>query len=96
MQLFTLGYERLQPDLVFYIAGVDPHVSDRIGRPAPADAGLVSRDAQVLETCLPVAPVVGVIGGGYDSDIDRLAHRHATLHRAAADAWRSGMARPAA
>jgi len=25
-----------------------------------------------------------VIGGGYSSDIDTLANRHATLHRAAA------------
>jgi len=95
MPLFTLGYERLQPDLVFYIAGVDPHVSDRLARLAPADAGLVSRDAQVLETCLAVAPVVGVIGGGYD-DINRPARHHAILHHAAAEAWRNGLARPAA
>jgi len=88
--------QRVAPDLVFYIAGVDPHESDRLGRLNLSDEGLAARDAYVLETCLPVAPVVGVIGGGYDSDIDRLAHRHATLHRAAADAWRSGMARPAA
>ena len=87
--------ERVGPDLIFYIAGVDPHKSDRLGRLALSDVGLFARDAYVLETCLPVAPVVGVIGGGYDSDIDRLARRHATLHRAAAAAWRSGLARPA-
>jgi acetoin utilization deacetylase AcuC-like enzyme len=88
--------ERIQPDLVFYIAGVDPHVSDRLGRLALSDDGLAARDARVLETCLPMAPVVGVIGGGYDDDIDRLARRHAILHRAAAEAWRCGLARPAA
>jgi acetoin utilization deacetylase AcuC-like enzyme len=88
--------ERVAPDLIFYIAGVDPHESDRLGRLALTDEGLFARDAYVLETCLPVAPVVGVIGGGYDSDIDRLARRHATLHRAAAEAWRRGLARPAA
>jgi acetoin utilization deacetylase AcuC-like enzyme len=88
--------ERVEPDLVFYIAGVDPHENDRLGRLALSDEGLFARDAYVLETCLPVAPVVGVIGGGYDNDIDRLASRHATLHRAAADAWRSALARPAA
>lgn len=86
---------RVRPDLVFYIAGVDPHVSDRLGRLALTDAGLLARDAYVLATCLPVASVVGVIGGGYDDDLDRLAHRHATLHRAAADAWRRGLTRPA-
>ena len=88
--------ERVAPDLIFYIAGVDPHESDRLGRLALTDEGLFARDAYVLETCLPVAPVVGVIGGGYDSDINRLARRHATLHRAAAEAWRRGLARPAA
>ena len=80
--------DRVEPDLVFYIAGVDPHVDDRLGRLALSDEGLAARDAYVLETCLPFAPVVGVIGGGYSADIDRLARRHATLHRAAAQAWR--------
>lgn len=88
--------QRVAPDLICYIAGVDPHESDRLGRLALSDEGLTARDAYVLETCLPVAPVVGVIGGGYDDDIDRLARRHAILHRAAADAWRSDLARPAA
>lgn len=88
--------QHVEPDLIFYIAGVDPHVSDRLGRLGLSDEGLFARDAYVLETGLAVAPVVGVLGGGYDSDIDRLARRHATLHRAAADAWRRGLARPAA
>ena len=29
--------------------------------------------------------LAGVIGGGYSSDVDILADRHATLHRAAAE-----------
>ncbi|MBN9319907.1 MAG: histone deacetylase [Caulobacterales bacterium 68-7] len=87
--------DRVAPDLIFYIAGVDPHESDRLGRLALTDAGLAARDAYVLATCLPAAPVVGVIGGGYDNDIDRLARRHATLHRAAAAAWKKGLARGA-
>jgi acetoin utilization deacetylase AcuC-like enzyme len=84
--------DRVDPDLVFYIAGVDPHTDDRLGRLALSDEGLAARDAYVLDTCLPHAPVVGVIGGGYDDDLDRLARRHATLHRAAARAWQA--ARP--
>ena len=81
--------DRTKPDLVFYIAGVDPHADDRLGRLALSDEGLAARDAYVLATCLSVAPLMGVIGGGYDNDIDRLARRHATLHRAAAHAWRT-------
>jgi acetoin utilization deacetylase AcuC-like enzyme len=88
--------QRVAPDLIFYNAGVDPHEGDRLGRLGLTDAGLAARDAYVLETSLPVAPVVGVIGGGYDDDIDRLARRHAILHRAAADAWRRGLARSGA
>ena len=81
--------ERVRPDLVFYIAGVDPHADDRLGRLSLSDEGLAARDAYVLASCLPHAPLVGVIGGGYDHDIAALAKRHATLHRAAAKAWRS-------
>ncbi len=83
--------ERVQPDLVFYIAGVDPHADDRLGRLSLSDEGLAARDAYVLATCLPQAPVAGVIGGGYDRDIPALARRHATLHRAAARAWREDL-----
>jgi acetoin utilization deacetylase AcuC-like enzyme len=76
--------ERVRPDLVFYNAGVDPHVEDKLGRLALSDEGLAARDAYVIGTCLAAgAPVAGVIGGGYGADIDRLARRHATLHRAA-------------
>ncbi len=76
--------ERVRPELVFYVAGVDPHRDDRLGRLSLSDEGLAARDAYVLQTCLSHrAPVCGVLGGGYDRDIDRIAHRHATLHRAA-------------
>ncbi|MBN9319901.1 MAG: hypothetical protein J0I28_09475, partial [Caulobacterales bacterium] len=37
--------DRVAPDLIFYIAGVDPHESDRLGRLALTDAGLAARDA---------------------------------------------------
>lgn len=76
--------EQVRPDLVFYNAGVDPHAKDRLGRLALSDAGIAMRDAFVLRSCLSRGcPVAGVIGGGYDPDIDRLARRHALLHRAA-------------
>jgi len=75
---------RVAPDLVFFNAGVDPHADDKLGRLSLSDAGLARREAFVLGSCLErEIPVTGVIGGGYDADIDRLAHRHAILHRAA-------------
>lgn len=74
----------VRPDIVFFNAGVDPHADDKLGRLALTDEGLARREAYVLGACLSSEiPVVGVIGGGYDADIDRLAARHAILHRTA-------------
>jgi acetoin utilization deacetylase AcuC-like enzyme len=88
--LETLGHalgltEPFRPDLVFYNAGVDPHAGDRLGRLALTDAGLRARDALVLgwATARRI-PLAAVLGGGYDSDPDRLAARHAILFEEAA------------
>ncbi|MEO1090072.1 MAG: histone deacetylase [Pseudomonadota bacterium] len=77
--------DRSRPDLVFYNAGVDPHRDDRLGHLALSDEGLEQRDRFVLQTVRAKGvPLVGVIGGGYDTDRDRLARRHAILHATAA------------
>jgi acetoin utilization deacetylase AcuC-like enzyme len=75
---------RAKPDLVFYNAGVDPHAEDLLGRLALTDHGLMARDRHVIETCLGRGvPLACVVGGGYGEDLDRLARRHSTVHRAA-------------
>jgi acetoin utilization deacetylase AcuC-like enzyme len=83
---------RLKPDLVFYIAGVDPHADDRLGRLKLTDQGLAMREALVLETVLSRGvALAGVLGGGYDKEPEVLAQRHLLLHRAANQAharWR--------
>ncbi len=80
----------VQPELVLYDAGVDPHVEDKLGKLALSDAGLYARDRYVLEQCAARRiPTVGVIGGGYASDVDRLARRHCLLHQAAGDVFRA-------
>src|SRR5690606_5759100 len=77
---------QVRPDLVLYDAGVDPHVEDKLGKLALSDAGLFSRDSYVLAKCSARGiPTVGVIGGGYARDVDRLARRHCLLHQAAGD-----------
>lgn len=76
----------VEPDLVFYNAGVDPHREDRLGLLALTDTGLAQRDALVLSACRQAGvPVAGVLGGGYAEDLTVLARRHALLHHAAAD-----------
>lgn len=78
--------ERVAPDIVFYNAGVDPHAEDRLGRLSLTDAGIAERDRTVIGTLRDRGiPVAGVIGGGYSTDLDALARRHASLHRAAAE-----------
>ncbi len=78
--------DSLAPDLVFYNAGVDPHRADRLGRLALTDDGLARRHRVVIaEVRRRGIPLCGVIGGGYDDDLDALARRHATLHRVAAE-----------
>jgi acetoin utilization deacetylase AcuC-like enzyme len=76
----------VRPDLVFYNAGVDPHVDDRLGRLALTERGLWRRERLVLEACLKAGvPVAGVIGGGYAPDLDRLARLHAILPQVASE-----------
>jgi acetoin utilization deacetylase AcuC-like enzyme len=81
---------QVKPDLVFYDAGVDPHVGDRIGKLALTDAGIYRRGMLFLSTCMAAGyPVAGVIGGGYAKDIQALVYRHSLLHRAAKTIYRS-------
>jgi len=77
---------KVDPELVFYNAGVDPHQDDRLGRLSLSDGGISARENLVLSACRDAhVPVATVIGGGYQDDIDALAHRHSLVHRAALD-----------
>ncbi len=79
----------IQPDLVLYDAGVDPHAGDRLGKLALTDTGIFRREMQVLSTCVAAGyPVACVIGGGYADDMPALVYRHSLLHRVASDVYR--------
>jgi acetoin utilization deacetylase AcuC-like enzyme len=81
---------QIKPDLVLYDAGVDPHLSDRLGKLALTDRGIFDRDLQVLNTCVSQGyPVACVIGGGYAEDLNSLVYRHSLLHRAASQVYRA-------
>ena len=78
--------EDVRPDLVFYNAGVDPHIDDQLGRLALSEEGLWRRERLVLDACLHAGvPVAGVIGGGYTADLDELARLHAILPQVASE-----------
>lgn len=80
---------QVRPDLILYDAGVDTHVSDRLGKLAMSDRGLYRREMMVLSSCVAAGyPVACVIGGGYDKNIQPLIYRHSLLHRAATEVYR--------
>jgi acetoin utilization deacetylase AcuC-like enzyme len=79
----------VKPDLVFYDAGVDVHLGDRLGKLALSDRGVFCREMQVLGTCVAQGyPIACVIGGGYAEDMQGLVYRHGLLHRAASEVYR--------
>ncbi len=73
-----------QPDLVFYLAGADPHEGDRLGRLHLTHAGLQRRDALVLEMCRDIGvPVAITIAGGYGHVIAETVAVHTATARIA-------------
>lgn len=79
---------QVNPDLVLYDAGVDPHIDDLLGKLALSDTGLYRREMQVLSTCVGRGyPVACVIGGGYSKDLEELTYRHSLVHRAASEVY---------
>lgn len=62
--------EGFRPDLVLYLAGVDPLREDKLGRLGMSHAGIAARDRMVLSLCrLRGLPVAIAIGGGYAEPI---------------------------
>ncbi len=73
-----------RPGLVFYLAGVDPHERDRLGRLRLTHEGLRRRDEFVLQTCRDAGlPVAVTLGGGYGQDIQDTVEAHCNTIRAA-------------
>ncbi len=64
-------------DMIFYLAGADPHEGDLLGRLALTFDGLRRRDRMVLTHCREVGlPVSIVIAGGYGRSIDDTVEVH--------------------
>lgn len=65
-------------DLVFWIAGADPHEDDRFGQLKLNDADFSERDLSVLNWARQQrAPLVVLYGGGYNRDRIKTAQLHA-------------------
>ena len=72
-------------DYVFYIAGVDIHFNDRLGKLNISDEGIRKRDEIVTENFFSKGiPLCGVLGGGYNKDFKKLVELHSILHQSCA------------
>ena len=72
-------------DYVFYIAGVDIHFNDRLGKLKISDEGIKERDELVSENFFSKGiPLCGVLGGGYNKDFNKLVELHSILHQSCA------------
>ena len=73
-------------DFVFYVAGVDVHFNDRLGRLKLSDEGIDKRDKIVIENYFDKdVPLCGVLGGGYNKNFDKLVELHSLLHKNCAE-----------
>ena len=69
-------------DFVFYIAGVDIHHEDRLGKLKITDEGINKRDQIVIDNFFSKKiPLCGVLGGGYNKSFDKLIELHSMLHK---------------
>ena len=76
--------EKAQPDVVFYLAGVDVVAGDRYGRINLSREGLRKREKFVVSLIRELSlPMVILMAGGYAPTPEMTADLHADIHRIA-------------
>ena len=81
-------HQKVQPDFVFYLCGVDVIAEDKLGRLGLSMSGCKQRDEMVLKWCrLHDLPVQCSMGGGYVPDLSILIEAHANTFRLAHDIY---------
>ncbi len=81
-------HQKVQPDFVFYLCGVDVIAQDKLGRLGLSVEGCKQRDEMVLQWCHRHAlPVQCSMGGGYVPDLSLLVEAHANTFRLAKDIY---------
>jgi acetoin utilization deacetylase AcuC-like enzyme len=78
--------EMVEPDIIFYLAGVDVLHSDKLGRLKLSRQGCKERDAIVLKAAHQNnIPIQVSMGGGYSEHIKDIVEAHANTFRLAQD-----------
>jgi len=75
---------KIRPNFIFYLSGVDVLKTDKLGRLGLTIAGCKQRDFFVLELCKKYnIPIQCSMGGGYSKEIKIIVDAHANTFRAA-------------
>ncbi len=76
--------DKLEPDFIFYQAGVDVLKTDKLGRLGLSIDGCKKRDEMVLSICKrDNIPVTVVMGGGYSEQLSVIIEAHSNTYRLA-------------
>lgn len=74
-----------QPDIVFYLSGVDVLETDKLGKLSLSTEGCYERDLMVFRACYKKGlPVAVSMGGGYSAQVRHIVNAHANTYKAAA------------
>lgn len=78
--------DMVEPDIIFYISGVDILETDKLGRLSVSIDGCKQRDQIVLDCCkLNNIPVTISMGGGYSPRLTDIIEAHANTFRLTQD-----------
>ncbi len=80
--------EKIRPDFVFYLSGVDILVTDKFGKLAVTVEGCKARDKYVLTLLKQLQiPCAVSMGGGYSEDIKIIVEAHCNTFRVAKEVY---------
>lgn len=75
-------FHTVQPDFIFYQAGVDILAGDKLGRLNISKVGCKERDNRVLQKAWQEnVPVTAVMGGGYSDSLRTIVDAHCNTYR---------------
>jgi acetoin utilization deacetylase AcuC-like enzyme len=80
--------DKVQPDIVFYLSGVDILFTDRFGKLKVTTAGCRQRDEMVFKALKANnIPCAVAMGGGYSVQIKDIVNAHCNTFKVAAEVW---------
>ncbi len=80
--------QQVEPDIVFYLAGVDVLKTDKLGKLGMTKEGCKARDEFVFKTCKANdLPVIVSLGGGYSPQLRDIVNAHCNTFRLAQEMW---------